>query len=306
MAELPTGVWCPRELRPDAIRRLDAGLPDDQRAGLAAAVQTIDPVDEELWEGLLAAVTSAAKDAPPIVVGATWVQPTPGNTAVVWPPMARQEMTGTLLRSAAEYCGRRRIALAQLVVAEGDGYPRRQMESSGFTRVAELLYLFAVPACGPKVPMAENVSLAPHAGQHSARLAELIARTYEGTHDCPALDGVRRVEDVLTGYRAQGRYLPEHWYFVQSLGIDVGVLILADHPGSGNWELVYMGLAPEARGAGVGACVVAQALAAAAQGGAERLVLAVDSANRPALAIYQAAGFTEWGRRTAYACLASG
>ena len=33
-------------------------------------------------------------------------------------------------------------------------------------------------------------------------------------------------------------------------GSDVGVLLLTDHPVDGQWELLYMGLAPEARGGG--------------------------------------------------------
>ena len=35
-------------------------------------------------------------------------------------------------------------------------------------------------------------------------------------------------------------------------GRDVGVLLLADHPRARHWELMYMGLVPEARGTGLG------------------------------------------------------
>jgi ribosomal protein S18 acetylase RimI-like enzyme len=82
------------------------------------------------------------------------------------------------------------------------------------------------------------------------------------------------------------------------------VLILAGHAAAGNWELVYMGVTPEARGRGLGANIVHFALNVAARGGAQRVVLAVDAANQPAVEMYRRAGFLEWERRTVFARLA--
>jgi ribosomal-protein-alanine N-acetyltransferase len=62
-----------------------------------------------------------------------------------------------------------------------------------------------------------------------------------------------------------------------------------------------MGVVPEARGRGLGRRIVDFALAQAARAGTERLVLAVDAANGPALGVYRGAGFVEWERRTVYA-----
>src|SRR5262249_15634608 len=105
---------------------------------------------------------------------------------------------------------------------------------------------------------------------------------------------------------AQGRYLPDHWYFVQFDSVDVGALILAHHPATESCELVYMGVVPEARGRGLGQCIVQKALTAAAELRAKRLVLAVDADNKPAMSIYRDAGLVPWDRRTAYAhCLRS-
>jgi ribosomal protein S18 acetylase RimI-like enzyme len=109
--------------------------------------------------------------------------------------------------------------------------------------------------------------------------------------------------DVLDGYRAQGRHSPSDWYFVRKDGDDVGALILADHPDYGNFEVVYMGVVPEARGRGFGEQMMRFALQAAAQHGAKRLVLAVDADNAPALASYRRAGFSQWDRRIVYARL---
>ena len=64
---------------------------------------------------------------------------------------------------------------------------------------------------------------------------------------------------------------------------------------------MYMGLIPAARGQGHGRRIVRHALATATEVGGQQLVLAVDGANRPAIATYDHAGFTEWDCRTVLA-----
>jgi ribosomal-protein-alanine N-acetyltransferase len=61
-----------------------------------------------------------------------------------------------------------------------------------------------------------------------------------------------------------------------------------------------MGLVLEARGRGYGVQIARKALETAKRAGADRVVLAVDAANGPAIAMYRGAGFTEWDRRTVY------
>ena len=61
-----------------------------------------------------------------------------------------------------------------------------------------------------------------------------------------------------------------------------------------------MGVAPEARGQGIGLEITRQAQWLAAREHAERLVLAVDAANQPAIDVYAAAGFTGWDRRSVF------
>jgi ribosomal protein S18 acetylase RimI-like enzyme len=149
----------------------------------------------------------------------------------------------------------------------------------------------------------DGLHFVPRAGDKPQRLAALLEQTYIGTLDCPSLDGVRPMHDVLEGYKAQGQHSRGDWYFVQEYGVDVGALILTEHPGFGNWELVYMGVAPAARGRRHGDRITRFALDVAARRGAERLVLAVDQANAPALRAYERAGFVAWDRRIVYARL---
>jgi ribosomal protein S18 acetylase RimI-like enzyme len=114
------------------------------------------------------------------------------------------------------------------------------------------------------------------------------------------LNGVRKIEDVLAGYQATGVFDPARWQIVRSGGEDIGCLLLADHPGADQFELVYMGLAPAARGRNFGREIVRQAQWQTELSGRPRLVLAVDADNRPALEMYRACDFQFWNERTVY------
>ncbi|MEO1601956.1 MAG: GNAT family N-acetyltransferase [Pseudomonadota bacterium] len=65
-------------------------------------------------------------------------------------------------------------------------------------------------------------------------------------------------------------------------------------------EVLSIGVAPEARRQGLGGALLATAIEAAAGDGATQVFLEVAEGNRPARALYAAAGFTEAGRRPAY------
>jgi GNAT superfamily N-acetyltransferase len=302
--EGPRITVCPASKRAAAIRALYAAGVESQQESLTHAVASMAGAVEESWGGLLVAEET-------IPLAAVWVQPTPGNTAVVWPPPPNCVATEALMRGAAALVDERRIALAQLIVGADDVFSEQMLAQCGFSRLAELVYMFAETAPAGDAPgNASDTHFAPRAGDEPVRLAALVEHTYVGTQDCPRLDGVRRIDDVLAGYRAQGRHLPNHWYLVESLdhngasnGEDVGVLILAEHPGTESWELVYMGVIPQARGRRLGEKIVSFALQTAAQGGAARMVLAVDAANEPAREMYRRSGFFEWDRRIVYARL---
>ncbi len=65
-------------------------------------------------------------------------------------------------------------------------------------------------------------------------------------------------------------------------------------------EILTLAVVPTARRAGLGSCLVAQAMAGARARGALALFLEVSDRNAPARALYAACGFTEVGRRRRY------
>jgi ribosomal protein S18 acetylase RimI-like enzyme len=172
------------------------------------------------------------------------------------------------------------------------------VERGGYRRVAELLYLgrTAQPDSRWAATASANVSFEAYAGAEG-RLHRLIEESYVGSLDCPAIDGVRPVEETLAGYRATGQFDPESWRIAVVEGRDAGVVIVAPHDDSDQAELVYMGLAPWARGRGLGRCLVDEAMRRATFLGADLLIAAVDATNTPARRVYEAAGFATWSRR---------
>ena len=293
-----TIVSCTADQRADALRVLHAGLPSDQQMALVHALQTVDRQDPSTFAGLL-----VPKDASGEFVGACWVQLTAGQTAVVWLPPADCAAAADLMRAMSDFLDARRVVLAQFLASEESSVDTELLVVADFQKLARLAYLaIDKPLCPSKQPDGP-LSFRPHAAEESQRLGELLQRTYEGSYDCPRLNGVRSPADVIEGYRQQGTFASERWFFVQRDGHDVGTLILTSHEDSGNWELVYMALVPAARGAGLGKQILEFAMWQAASAGAERLVLAVDEANPYALEMYQRAGFVAWDYRTVYARL---
>jgi ribosomal protein S18 acetylase RimI-like enzyme len=290
---------CLAARRADALQLLSAARDPTQQVALAQCVDAAAG-DESAWNGLFVV-------GEPRPTGAIWVQLTAGNTAVIWPPPSNDPAVDALFSAAVAFADERRIGVTQLIVPAGDGFTTEAMGERGFSRLAELLYLFADlsrPAT-QKSHSSQLLQFQANAGNNAKRLAAVIERTYQHSLDCPALDGARSMDEVLDGYRAQGAHRPNQWYLVTENGHDVGVLLLADHPSVGNWELAYMGVVPEARGRRLGETIARFAQDAARQSNAKQLVLAVDAANEPALEMYRRCGFREWERRTVYARLAA-
>jgi ribosomal protein S18 acetylase RimI-like enzyme len=192
------------------------------------------------------------------------------------------------------------------------------LRDAAFQPMATLLYLMCLesdlPADCPFGPLEFNPfdaagpgTVRDHPGDGARvaqdgrdRLAQLVEATYADTLDCPMLNGLRGMEDVLAGYETTGVFDPRRWLIVRHQDCDVGCLLLADHPQHDNWELVYMGLVPSARGNGWGRAIVRHAQWLTGQAGRQRLVLAVDAANHPAVAMYTCEGFRAFGRRRVY------
>jgi mycothiol synthase len=237
------------------------------------------------------------------LAGAIWSQRQPGHVASLFPPVAAraewQDCAPELLNAAIEQLMAGDSQLAQSLLTDDTGEDAALLLRHGFTRLADLLYMVSLSKDFPAAQPASELELTPAPVDDEQRLAQICERTYQGTLDCPALNGVRSSADVLAGYRAVGSYDPSRWWIARHGGVDVGCLLLADHPDDDQCEIVYAGLAPEARGRGFGVALARHAQWQTGMLRRARLVLAVDAANAPAIAAYASAGFVVWDRRCA-------
>jgi mycothiol synthase len=192
------------------------------------------------------------------------------------------------------------MVLAQVLLESVSAAEENLLRQGGFDYLADLFYLVCPKSGYPGNAPIAPLRFDPEYSSDPARFARVVESTYHGTKDCPRLNDLRRIEDVLEGYQASGVFDPGRWFLVKHAEEDVGCLLLADHPAYDNLELVYMGIVPSARGRGWGKEIARFAEWQARLMGRARLILAVDASNRPAVQIYLAAGFQPWDRRRVY------
>lgn len=192
--------------------------------------------------------------------------------------------------------------IAQCLIEPDANVERETLMRNGFLHLTDLDYLTRrladpLPA-GSERPF-ETVSFRPE--ENFERFAEVIEKTYVGSLDCPELEGIRSGAEAISSHSATGIFMPERWTIFRDEGRDVGVLIFADHPDQDAWEVVYMGILPEARGRGYGKAMLHSGLRDARAGSRSSVLLAVDSRNRFARRVYDDLGFELFDVRSVHA-----
>jgi ribosomal protein S18 acetylase RimI-like enzyme len=242
------------------------------------------------------------------LVGTVFSQLQAGNSGIIGlPGILSDESPATsrsLLGAAAERLAGQGARLIYAILEKETEAEVDLFRQTGFKHLAHLLYLVAPESEFPRARPESFLDFEPYSPANHQRLARVVEATYQQTLDCPGLEAVRAVDDVLAGYREMGVFDPGRWLIVRHTGIDIGCLLLTDHPRHQNLELVYMGVAPAARGKQWGYQIARHAQWVAQQLGRRRVVLAVDEANLPALKMYRQAGFAAWEKRSVWAkCL---
>ena len=240
------------------------------------------------------------------LLGAVFCLPVPGASALVWPPQCtltcrRDALEDGLLRHASAWLRARGVRVAQALLSAEEARLADALPRNGFAHIAPLWFL------------RHDLALAPHLLDTPVRLDyrsydpsdsflfhQTLQYTYEGTLDCPELNGVRGVDEVVAGHRAAGRFDPDLWTLALADGRPVGVLLLSESPDTGDWETSYVGVVPSARRRGFGQELMLKALAEARAGGAASLTLSVDGRNRPAWDLYRRLGFEPYDRREVF------
>ena len=79
-------------------------------------------------------------------------------------------------------------------------------------------------------------------------MQRVLEETYIGSLDCPKIHGIRSIEDIIKGHRAQGEYDAALWTVAMRGQEPVGVLFLSPSPSAQCMELTYLGITPLTRG----------------------------------------------------------
>jgi len=170
---------------------------------------------------------------------------------------------------------------------------------AGYDFVAQLMYLDGDVCDGPEEPA--GLTWRTFQPGDEQRLAETIADTYVDSRDCPDLLGLRRTSDVVAGHKASGIFRPGSWFLPLRDGECVGCVLVNDSAGrTDRAEVVYLGVRPAWRRQGMGRAMLRHALIDAARRGRQRVTLAVDTRNTPAVRLYHGEGFRQTDRRDVY------
>jgi mycothiol synthase len=239
--------------------------------------------------------------------GALLCLPVPGHSALLWPPgvvedrrdVRPTELEDALLRHACAWLRQRGVKLVQTLLAPEEAFLAAPLLRNGFAAVTRLWYMrhdLNLPVDCLNVPS----RLVYQTFADDTLFRQTVLRTYEGTLDCPEVNGVRSIDEVIEGHRAQGVFDPGRWWLVHEGEKPVGVLLMTEMPESGDWELAYMGVTPEARRRGFGREMLLYGLCEARAAGAPAVTLSVDARNQPAWELYRSLGFEPYDQRLVY------
>jgi mycothiol synthase len=216
-----------------------------------------------------------------------------GRAALVWPVRAREQgVAAKLLGEVLDELRLRGVIVAQALTTPDRPQEAEMFENAGFEDGGELLYMIATEEAFLSEPPRSDIEF-EIVSPDDSELARVIADTYQGSFDCPIVDGWRTIEDVLAGYLATGTHRAELWRLLRRGDKPVGCLLLSDFPEYEQGELTYLGICPQYRGQGLGLAATRWLLHFARHNTWQQVLLAVDAQNQPAQRIYVEAGFRE-------------
>ena len=197
------------------------------------------------------------------------------------------------------------LSLAQALLEPEQTVLLAAFSEAGFQRLADLAYMRRKIPRRPRAttrPMPAGIevhTIADLGAQGMADLKIALDRTYVQTLDCPALCGLRSVDDIIASHLAVGDYDPKLWWIVSRDRQPEGCMLLSPQAGEETTELVYLGLSPSVRGLGLGRWLFEMGLDRLARGSDRTLACAVDLVNTPARRLYASLEFEHFATRLA-------
>lgn len=301
-------------LRP-ALELLFSSMPEDERATRVAEVlDEIEDGDFDPQHLLL-----AESDSLPVGVQLTVIRD--DDVGMVWPPVVAVESlnpSSELFPEAIEdallseaICGLDASGawIGQSLLEPERSREHAALKRNGFTRLTELRFferLLSDTSDKPLRKMTTRLKYEPYRRRRNRKaFVDVLEATYRGTLDCPEFNGVRDGQQSLKNHEASGDFSPDMWRLYRRDGVAVGVLLLVERLDQQAWEVLYLGVIESARRSGIGRTMLLDALQAARDAKAERLLIVADARNRPAVVLYDSLGFQPIATRVAFVRLAN-
>jgi mycothiol synthase len=291
---------CQESVFAGALALLYRDVPTPLRDRLIQRVQEEAARGEIDLSGLWVAQTRGGR-----IEGVLLTQELAGRAAAVWAPvtrmrLGRSSLASALVRVVLADLQERGFALAQAVLDETtEPRTRRDLERGGMPWITDLLYLERnlKAELPPPAPLA--FTWQSYTNELDSEFRTVLKASYTASLDMPELENARTLDEIMMGHRAAGSFSPDRWQLGRLPGEpdSAAVLLMTSIPERNLWEVIYLGLTPQARGRGLGRDVIRHAVELA-RGNAASLLLTVDARNLPAVQLYTSCGFQIRDRRS--------
>jgi len=208
-----------------------------------------------------------------------------------------------LIRHAHQHLDPVRIALAQAIVEPEERLTACAFEDAGYLQLACLEYMERRIVRSGRIPSPQwpaEVTLVAYEARHEPLFKQALLQSYIDTLDCPALCGMRDIDDVLRDHKGKGVEDPSLWTLVLWDRQPAAALLLNPVADGVTVELSYLGVGVNYRGRGLGRRLMGLAMRQLSERPYTRFTLAVDQKNLPALRLYKSFGLARTDRRLAY------
>ena len=215
---------------------------------------------------------------------------------------AQSHRVAALIRHAAAWGADKGASIAQTVLHPQSDTLKQPYLEAGFIPLATLSSLEAHVAgvnANSTYEQSESIQLHASSNYSDAVLGEVLLQTYVASLDCPKIHGLRAIDEIIQGHRATEAFDPNLWFVAEYKDELCGVLLLNPSPTTRCMEIAYVGITEKVRGLGIGSHLMRHAFHCAEKHSYKTLSLAVDSANVPALALYQRWNFQTTKQRFA-------
>ena len=293
----------------EAVELCVSPLPDDQRPEVAdellrdarSGVTSLRPSRVVIENRTLLGCIIVAKQ-----MDSSWLLQLPVVSEEVTDAECRDEIRRALVTDLATDFDLSDSWIAQILLTHEQESDSRFLTENGFPILTELSFMSAtVSEHRPRPPEGELWQSDSWSESIRPRFDATITATYQGTLDCPELNGLRSEELALLGHEVSGPFQPDLWQIYSQAETDAGLILARCHSDESEpvFEIVYFGVTPPFRGRGLGQKMLADLFAEAARQGVSEIMLAVDVRNAPAIRLYEQSGFREFDRRQVHARL---